>query len=109
MNYDATNWGLLKQYMDEYHTVMETVCRAMLVDDALALSRSGRLDYGVALNFLDYLRRETHLAPWEAARQGFDFLDAQLLESEYESLYKVRGHSWDTSCASSYYNKPSPP
>ena len=89
VNYDATNWGLLKKYLVEFHTLMEPVGRAMLVDDALVLARSGRLEYSVALDFLDYLRVEDQLAPWEGARRGFDHLDAQFYESEYESVYKV--------------------
>ncbi|KAE8751994.1 hypothetical protein FOCC_FOCC001157 [Frankliniella occidentalis] len=89
VNYDIRNWKMLGDYMLEYHQLVETVARAMLVDDALALSRSGRLDYPVALKFLDYLRLDVDLAPWEAARRGFDYLDAQLLGSRHEAVYKT--------------------
>lgn len=68
---------------------MESVARAMLVDDALALARSDRLDYTFALELVDYLRLDSDLAPWEAARSGFDYLDAQFLESRHEAVYKV--------------------
>lgn len=104
VNYDATNWGLLKQYLVEFHTLMEPVGRAMLVDDALVLARSGRLDYGVALDFVDYLRVEGQLAPWEAARRGFDHLDAQFYESEYESQYKVGWGRGEKSCVVAFRN-----
>ncbi|KAJ1530371.1 hypothetical protein ONE63_005280 [Megalurothrips usitatus] len=89
VNYDVHNWMLLRRYMDEYHTLVNTEARAALVDDALALARTGRLDYAVALEVVDFLRVDYDLAPWEAARAGFDYLDAQLLGSRHEAVYKT--------------------
>ncbi|XP_055853626.1 membrane alanyl aminopeptidase-like [Episyrphus balteatus] len=52
--------------------------RAQYVDDLLALSRSGQLNYELSLVCLNYLDTETHYLPWTAALNGFDFLAIRL-------------------------------
>lgn len=85
VNYDTRNWLLLSS-MDTLTTASQ---RVSLVDDALALCRTGRMDYALGLEFLNYLRNETDLAPWEAARRGLSFMGSMMFGTRLEDVYKV--------------------
>ena len=93
VNYDVQNWLQLAQWGAGELNVGS---RVMLLEDALVLARTGRLDHAVALQYADSLRGEpTEDAAhevWEAARTAFSSaLDTFLLGTEQDSVYKVRG------------------
>ena len=90
VNYDTRNWLLLSQYLDDtLYSLMSVSQRVALVDDALSLSRTGRLDYAFGLDILNYLRNEDELQPWEAARRGLSFIGSMMFGSRLEDVYKV--------------------
>lgn len=54
--------------------------RAGLIDDALNLARSGRLDYTIALNMVaGYLVNDlTEYLPWKSALKALEYIDSML-------------------------------
>lgn len=88
------NWLLLARFMAEpgQHTVLEVPTRVMLLDDALTLARTGRLDYATALEYADYLRTEdaTHEV-FATARDVFSSnIEAFVLSTSLDDVYKAR-------------------
>ncbi|RZF34619.1 hypothetical protein LSTR_LSTR008644 [Laodelphax striatellus] len=61
VNYDADNWKMLTEHIDE---MPETV-RAQLLHDAMSLALSGRLDMVTMLNVTTFLRREQAPLVWK--------------------------------------------
>jgi len=93
VNYDLVNWQLLALYISEpaNHIYIQIPTRVMLLDDALSLARSGRLDYATALQYVDYLRNEyvTHEI-FATAREAFGtHLETFLLGTKLEDVYKA--------------------
>ncbi|KAK7027938.1 hypothetical protein SK128_026273 [Halocaridina rubra] len=74
VNYDENNWNLLIQQLRDNHTVIHTVNRAQIIDDAMNLAKAGLLDYGLALRVYSYLANETEYVPWQAAFNNLDYL-----------------------------------
>lgn len=89
VNYDEHNWRLLIQQLNDDHNMIHTINRAQILDDALDLARAGYLDYHIALNTTEYLRKESEYVPFEAALNGFSFLDRMLQRSASYGHWKV--------------------
>lgn len=93
VNYDTENWLLLAAYLTERGNprTLGVATRVMLLDDALALARTGRLDHSTALTLANYLRAEmTEPEPFAAAREAFGtHLEPFLLNSKLHDVYKV--------------------
>ncbi|XP_064105983.1 aminopeptidase N-like [Macrobrachium nipponense] len=74
VNYDNNTWKLLNRQLKEEHSVIHTINRAQILDDALNLARAGLLDYPTALRTSSYLSNETEYVPWSSALQCFSYL-----------------------------------
>uniref|UniRef100_A0A8D8VIK1 Aminopeptidase N n=1 Tax=Cacopsylla melanoneura TaxID=428564 RepID=A0A8D8VIK1_9HEMI len=64
VNYDPTNWNLLSFQLNTKHSVIHTLNRAQLLDDAFTLSRTGLISYDIALELTKYLSKELDYIPW---------------------------------------------
>ncbi|XP_058825933.1 aminopeptidase N-like [Topomyia yanbarensis] len=73
VNYDQHNWELIIDALFVNPLSISRANRAQLVDDSFNLARSDRLDMGVALKLLTYLRYETDYAPWAAANNVLNY------------------------------------
>ncbi|XP_069957724.1 aminopeptidase N isoform X2 [Cherax quadricarinatus] len=74
VNYDNHNWNLLIQQLLTDHTVITTINRAQIIDDAMNLARAGQVSYGVALGLYSYMVNETEYVPWRAAINNLAYL-----------------------------------
>lgn len=63
--------------------------RAQIVDDAMNLALSGRLDYKTALDITNYLAHETSYVPWKAGLVALGYIDTMLSKGAYYLEYKV--------------------
>lgn len=70
VNYDENLWSLLTKQLLSDHKRIHHLNRAQLIDDSFQLARSKRLDYGIALRIMKYLKAETDYVPWESAYNG---------------------------------------
>ncbi|XP_055908825.1 membrane alanyl aminopeptidase-like [Eupeodes corollae] len=92
VNYSTNAWhqihhALSSQNWDGIHELN----RAQYVDDLLALSRSGQLQYELSMMCLSYLETETNYLPWTAAFNGFDFLAVRLgLDKDNFAYYIIK-------------------
>jgi hypothetical protein len=68
------------------------VNRAQLLDDALNLARTGKLEYRLALRVTEYLQHDHDYIPWAAALNAFSFLDRRLTNDRGHEDFKVCLH-----------------
>ncbi|KAL1431497.1 hypothetical protein MTO96_014142 [Rhipicephalus appendiculatus] len=88
VNYDRTNWLMLIGQLETDHKVIHEFNRAQLIDDALDLARGGQLQYDVAFDVLEYLPKERHHVPWNAALTNFQKLDPVLRHTKIYKKWK---------------------
>ncbi|CAM1298657.1 ENPEP (predicted) [Pycnogonum litorale] len=89
VNYELADWMKLKSLLHSNHQLLSAEDRSSLIHDAFRLSRSGYVDYDLALDLVKYLVNETHYVPWKTAyyflREMFSFLS----DSESYSKFKI--------------------
>ena len=72
VNYPIQMWrNFIDALLDNPET-FEPEDRANLLNDAFALAEAGLLSYEIPLRMSTYLRKETHLVPWEAVYYKFE-------------------------------------
>nr|XP_053651337.1 aminopeptidase N-like isoform X1 [Cherax quadricarinatus] len=74
VNYDNHNWNLLIQQLLTDHTVIATINRAQIIDDAMNLARADQVAYDTALEVYNYLGQETEYVPWATAINNLAYL-----------------------------------
>ncbi|CAG0890180.1 unnamed protein product [Darwinula stevensoni] len=89
VNYDDGNWEALRAALAADHTVIPTINRAGLLDDALSLARAGLLDYRVALNLTGYLGSEKAYIPWAATIRNFNYIRGMIETTGTYDHYKA--------------------
>jgi hypothetical protein len=65
------------------------VTRAQLLDDALNLALSGRLEYRIALDLTSQLITDVEYLPWSAALTALEHLDTMLALTPAYGNFKV--------------------
>ncbi|XP_071870674.1 aminopeptidase N [Bombus fervidus] len=82
VNYEPEMWKLLSMQLnsDNYENI-HVINRAQLIDDALNMARTNRLNYTVALTLTLYLERETDYVPWQTTFRNMQFLHNMLRTS----------------------------
>lgn len=88
VNYDDENWRMLQNELKSSRTVIDSVNRAQIVDDALNLALAGELSYDVALNITDYLISEQDYLPWSTALSSLSYIDLMLQSTQHYGLFK---------------------
>ena len=89
MNYDNRNWKLLGRALETSPYSVPAVNRAQLLDDALALSFEGRLDFGVALAMTRFLLKEDDPVVWMSALRNLQDLYAYVSDDVVRLQLKV--------------------
>lgn len=74
VNYDENLWSLLSKQLIRDHKQIHHLNRAQLLDDSFQLARAKKVDYGIALGIMKYLKAETDYVPWESAYNGISRL-----------------------------------
>ncbi|XP_053604252.1 aminopeptidase N [Plodia interpunctella] len=90
INYDAKNWHLLIKVLNDPKRFEEIhpINRAQIIDDAMNLALSGRLDYKTALDITSYLTHERSYVPWKAGLVALGYIDTMLSKGAYYLEYK---------------------
>ncbi|OWR41732.1 Aminopeptidase N [Danaus plexippus plexippus] len=90
INYDQRNWAMLVQILNDKSRFEEIhpINRAQIVDDAMNLALSGRLDYMTALDITNYLAHERSYVPWKAGLVALGYIDTMLSKGAYYLEYK---------------------
>ncbi|XP_068631135.1 membrane alanyl aminopeptidase-like [Battus philenor] len=73
VNYDTHNWEMLASALKENRETIHQLNRAQIVDDVFALMRSGRLNYNLGFQILEFLKDETNFFVWYPAITGFNW------------------------------------
>ncbi|KAI8424594.1 hypothetical protein MSG28_003037 [Choristoneura fumiferana] len=91
INYDQRNWQMLIKILNDPSRFekIHPINRAQIVDDAMNLALSGRLDYKTALDIINYLAHETSYVPWKAGLVALGYIDTMLSKGAYYLEYKV--------------------
>ncbi|XP_066902005.1 aminopeptidase N [Halyomorpha halys] len=87
-SYDPELFSRLSHQLQTDHSRLPPLSRAILVDDAVWLSRAGLLDIRAALGLISYLSSELDFIVWKSAAISLDVLDSLLLHSKLYPLYK---------------------
>ncbi|XP_073943303.1 suppressor of ER stress-induced death [Choristoneura fumiferana] len=90
INYDQRNWQMLIKILNDPSRFekIHPINRAQIVDDAMNLALSGRLDYKTALDIINYLAHETSYVPWKAGLVALGYIDTMLSKGAYYLEYK---------------------
>ncbi|GBP46445.1 Aminopeptidase N [Eumeta japonica] len=90
VNYDEKNWKLLIGVLEDPSRFeqIHPINRAQIVDDAMNLALTGRLDYWIALNVTSYLVHERSYVPWKAGLVALGYIDTMLSKGAYYLEYK---------------------
>lgn len=102
VNYPKEDWQTLADVLVSNPLAIEPLDRAHLINDAFSLAESGHIAYDIPLSMTKYLKKETHLVPWETVFEKLirmstklRYTDAypllrkylvELVSSHYESL-----------------------
>lgn len=91
MNYDTRNWQLLTAVLNDKNRFQEihVINRAQIVDDAMNLALTGRLDYKTALDVVSYLAHERSYVPWKAGLSALGYIDTMLSNGEHYVEYGI--------------------
>nr|XP_037280704.1 aminopeptidase Q-like [Rhipicephalus microplus] len=90
VNYDVENWELLRRQLLVAPEVIPVLNRAQLIQDASDLAHSGDLSYAVAMDILDYVRRETAYAPLKTSLNTVEALDGRLRATDFYGKCALR-------------------
>lgn len=90
VNYDETNWHLIVNQLKSANEDIHVLNRAQIIDDALSLARSGRLNYSVLFKLLEYIVQETDYVPLYSLSRGLTYLDRLISGTEYYDEFQVR-------------------
>ncbi|XP_005179668.2 thyrotropin-releasing hormone-degrading ectoenzyme [Musca domestica] len=65
VNYDVYNWKLIANFLknDNFEQI-PLINRIQLLSDVIYCARSGHIGYAIALNVMEYQRRERETMPW---------------------------------------------
>ena len=89
VNYDPGVWESLAELLDsKNYSKVHVTNRAQLIDDALNMARSNRLNYTIALQLTTYLKRETDYVAWQAGFRNLQFLHNLMRTSEHYSMFQ---------------------
>lgn len=90
INYDQRNWKMLVKVLNDDSRFKEIhpINRAQIIDDAMNLALSGRLDYKTALDITSYLSHEKSYVPWKAGLVALGYIDTMLSKGAYYLEYK---------------------
>lgn len=90
IKYDDHNYRLIVDTLNsEDFDTIDIINRAQLIDDAMDLAWVGKQDYGVALDMINYLRRESEYIPWKAALDNLRSVNRLLLRSPLYGVFKA--------------------
>lgn len=91
VNYDLQNWKLLIKILKDPSRFQDIhiINRAQMVDDAMNLALTGRLDYRTALDVTSYLAHERSYVPWKAGLSALGYIDTMLSKGAH---YLEYGH-----------------
>nr|XP_022919428.1 uncharacterized protein LOC111428220 [Onthophagus taurus] len=89
VNYDATNWDLIINYLDsDDFNKIPVLNRAQLIDDSFNLARAKRINYDIPLRLSRYLTRETEYIPLATFLKSASFLNNYLISTEHYDNFK---------------------
>ena len=89
VNYDATNWNLIRNQLLDDHRQISVVNRAQIMDDSLNIARANLLPYVYPLDISQYLVNELDYIPWESSLRAFDYIDLMFVQSQGYASLKV--------------------
>ncbi|EDV28937.1 uncharacterized protein TRIADDRAFT_18529 [Trichoplax adhaerens] len=78
VNYDAQNWRELEKQLSQKHTELNELDRFGLLDDSLALSKTGLLAARTFLSLTWYMDKERNYLPVKAALDGIFYIHSLL-------------------------------
>ncbi|XP_012558310.2 glutamyl aminopeptidase isoform X1 [Hydra vulgaris] len=88
VNYDKNNWLALLSQMKEKHTIFSVIDRSNILNDVFHLSKYNYVSFQLSLMFTEYLKNETHYAPWFIGLQYLKLLQDMLFDEAESTCLK---------------------
>ncbi|KAJ8917173.1 hypothetical protein NQ315_012665 [Exocentrus adspersus] len=90
VNYDATNWNMLAQYLcSENRTKIPVHTRAKLLHDAWNLAYAGDLSFATALNMTLFLKNEREYLAWDPVFTLIDHIGKHIDSSSVHKKFQT--------------------
>lgn len=100
--YDEKNYELItKEINSGDNNKIHPLSRAQLIDDLKDFVNTGRVPPQTFFELISYIKRESHYAPWHAARRAIDDIDSTLGGSDKQKVF----HSFVASLVEPVYRK----
>ena len=89
VNYDSENWNILINQLNDINNFesIDVISRAQLLDDSFNLGKAELIDQTIFLKLASYLKFETNNLAFQAANDGFNFIEIML--SDNYSVFKL--------------------
>ncbi|TDG52379.1 hypothetical protein AWZ03_001209 [Drosophila navojoa] len=89
VNYDERNWKLLIDTLTngDFESI-HVINRAQLIDDAFYLAWTGEQNYDIAMELLEYMRREREYLPWKSAFENLKRLKSIIRQTPNLEFFK---------------------
>ncbi|CAC5411232.1 ANPEP [Mytilus coruscus] len=88
VNYTEQNWRAIINQLKTNYTVISSINRAQVINDAWSFSRANQLNADIGLGIVEYLDKEMDYVPRTAANKQLSYLDSMLSKSNYYGKFK---------------------
>ncbi|XP_052090870.1 uncharacterized protein LOC127727793 [Mytilus californianus] len=88
VNYTDQNWRAIINQLKTNYTVISSINRAQVINDAWSFSRANQLNADIGLGIVEYLDKEMDYVPRTAANKQLSYLDSMLSKSNYYGKFK---------------------
>ncbi|KAK3108903.1 hypothetical protein FSP39_018341 [Pinctada imbricata] len=88
VNYTEQNWRALIKQLNTNHTVISSINRAQIINDAWSLARSNQLSMDIALQTVNYLAKERGYLPRITGEGELGYIDSMLGVTKHYGKYK---------------------
>jgi len=87
VNYDSENWNILINQLNDINNFesIDVISRAQLLDDSFNLGKAELIDQTIFLRLASYLKFETNNLAFQAANDGFNFIES-MLENDFNAI-----------------------
>ncbi|KAK9874638.1 hypothetical protein WA026_005464 [Henosepilachna vigintioctopunctata] len=88
VNYDNSNWKLLKKQLEEDHHKIYLSNRAQLLDDSFEQAKIGNINYSVPFGLTNFLKlNESSYVAWYPALNNLKYIKTIMDYHEYSGIY----------------------
>lgn len=90
VNYTAEHWNAISNVLNVNMNSMSASDRWGVIDDSFSLSAAGFLPYSTSLDLVQYVKKENHSVPWNAASDKLTSISNLVYSTALYPGFRVR-------------------